>query len=123
MDKAKKGYQEKKLLLWKHVETEKTLTNQAQQLMDVANVVTKDVSKLHETIARRKNYDCNNREACQKLDANINSHLGTMITNNNEYKTALNDQTSALIGKMSKFGIFIRMEFVSSFLIYNFALY
>lgn len=102
MDKAKRGYQEKKQILAKHVQTEKTLTTQAKQLMDVANVATKDVHKLHETIARRKNYDFNNREACKNLDINLNSHLSTMTSNIGEYKSALNDQTVQLINKMGE---------------------
>lgn len=102
MDKAKRGYQEKKQILQKHVQTEKTLTNQAKQLMDVANVATKDVNKLHETIARRKNYDYNNREACKNLDNNLNNHLNTMTNNAAEYKTTLNDHTLSLISKMGK---------------------
>lgn len=101
MDKAKRGYQEKKQLLLKHVQTEKTLTNQAKQLMDVANVVTKNVDKLHDTITRRKNYDQNNREACKSLDANLNVNFSVMANNNSAYKSALNDQTSSLINKMS----------------------
>lgn len=100
MDKAKRGYLEKKQILLKHVETEKTLTTQAKQLMDVANVATKDVSKLHDTIARRKYYDSNNREACKNLDANLNTHLSTMSSNISEYRMALSDQTSALLSKI-----------------------
>lgn len=100
MDKAKRGYQEKKQILLKHVQTEKTLTSQAKQLMDIANVATKDVSKLHETIARRKHYDINNREACKNLDDNLNMHLNTMTSNISEYKSALSDQTTALINKI-----------------------
>lgn len=113
MDKAKRGYQEKKQILAKHVQTEKTLTTQAKQLMDVANVATKDVYKLHETIARRKNYDFNNREACKNLDINLNSHLNAMTGNIDEYKSMLNDQTLSLINKMGKswcisFGMFLK---------------
>lgn len=102
MDKAKRGYQEKKQLLLKHVQTEETLTSQAQQLMDVAKVATQDVGKLHETITRRKNYDNINREACKNLDNNLNSHFSTMSNNNTEYKSAFSDQTSSLIKNMSK---------------------
>lgn len=102
MDKAKRGYQEKKQILQKHVQTEKTLTNQAKQLMDVANTATKDVNKLHETIARRKNYDYNNREACKNLDSNLNNHFNSMTNNVAEYKTTLNDHTLQLISKMGK---------------------
>lgn len=85
----------------KHVQTEKTLTNQAKQLLDVASVATKDVDKLHETITRRKNYDQNNREACKNLDANLSANFNVLSNNNNAYKSALNDQTSSLINKMS----------------------
>lgn len=102
MDKAKRGYQEKKQLLLKHAQTEKTLTNQAKQLMDVANVVTKDVNKLHETISRRKYYEQNNREACNNLDSNLNASFNLLSNNNSAYKSALIDQTSSLIGKMSE---------------------
>lgn len=100
MNKAKRGYQEKKQLLKKHEQTEKALTNQAKQLMQVANVVTKDVDKLHETISRRKNYDQINREACKSLDDNLNANFHVMSSNNNAYKSALCDQTSSLMGKM-----------------------
>lgn len=102
MDKAKRGYQEKKQILLKHVETEKTLTTQAKQLMDVANIATKDVHKLHETISRRKDYDHNNREACKNLDTNLNAHLKTIKSNINDYKSTLNEQTLSLINKMGK---------------------
>lgn len=101
LDKAKRGYQEKKQLLLKHVQTEKTLSNQAKQLLDVATVATKDVDKLHETITRRKNYDQNNREACKNLDANLSANFDVISNNNSEFKSALNDQTSSLISKMS----------------------
>lgn len=100
MDKAKRGYQEKKQILQKHMQTEKTLTTQAKQLMDVANTATKDVNKLHETIARRKNYDYNNREACKNLDSNLNNHFNTMTNNVADYRTTLNDHTQSLIEKM-----------------------
>lgn len=102
MDKAKRGYQEKKQILMKHVETEKTLTNQAKQLMDVAKTATTDVQKLHETIARRKNYDSNNRDACKNLDNNLNTHLNTMKSNTVDYRNELNEQTCSLINKMGK---------------------
>lgn len=102
LDKAKRGYQEKKQILAKHMQTEETLTTQAKQLMDVASVATKDVYKLHDTIARRKQYDFNNREACQSLNINLNGHLSTMTRNIDEYKSALNDQTLSLINKMGK---------------------
>lgn len=101
LDKAKRGYQEKKQLLLKHVQTEKTLTNQAKQLLDVASVATKDVDKLHETITRRKNYDQNNREACKNLDANLTANFDVISSNNSAFKSALTDQTSLLVNKMS----------------------
>lgn len=115
LDKAKRGYQEKKQLLLKHVQTEKTLSNQAKQLLDVATVATKDVDKLHETITRRKNYDQNNREACKNLDANLSANFDVISNNNSEFKSALNDQTSSLISKMS-------MEIDSHFLQQHFSM-
>lgn len=120
MDKAKRGYQEKKQLLLKHVQTEKTLTTQAKQLIDVANVVTKDVDKLHDTIARRKNYDQNNREACKSLDTNLNTSFNVMSNNNSAYKSALNDQTSSLISKMSKKNYFCVFFFITKFQYFHF---
>lgn len=102
MDKAKRGYQEKKQILQKHVQTEKVLTNQAKQLIDVANTATKDVHQLHETIARRKHYDYNNREACKNLDAQLNGHLNTMQNNVTEYKSTFSDHTTSLRDKMGK---------------------
>lgn len=102
MEKAKRGYQEKKQILLKHVETEKKLHAQGKQLIDVANIATKDVKGLHETIDRRKNFENINREACKNLDNNLNSHLASMTNNLGEYRMALNDQTLSLIKKMGK---------------------
>lgn len=77
--------------------------------MDVANVATKDVDKLHDTITRRKNYDQNNREACMNLNANLTANFNVMTNNNSAYKSAINEQTSSLISTLGMQTIFNEM--------------
>ena len=45
---------EKKHLIEKHVETEQSLTRQAQSLLAVADAATSDTEKLHDKLARKR---------------------------------------------------------------------
>lgn len=102
MEKAKRGYQEKKHILEKHKRTEEILTKQAKQLIDVANTATKDISQLHATITRRKDYDINNVQACKNLDVNMNGHFSKMAANLKTFSTCFSEIASSLIKKMGK---------------------
>lgn len=83
------------------MKTEEVLTTQARQLMEVANTATKDVTKLHDTITRRKEHDQGNREACKKLDVNMNSHLSAMDNNLQAYTSTFSGHVVTLIEKLS----------------------
>ncbi|XP_075159680.1 kinesin-like protein at 61F [Haematobia irritans] len=64
---TKRRYKEKKILLESHVKTEEELKNQATQILQVADVATKDTEALHETIDRRKNVDVQIQTACERF--------------------------------------------------------
>lgn len=101
LEKTKRGYQEKKQILMKHMHTETILTNQARQLIDVADTVSNDVNALHATISRRKDYENINREACRKLDVSMNDHLATMTDNLKTYSYGFERHANSIIDHMS----------------------
>lgn len=86
----------------KHIKTEEVLTKQAKQLIDVAHTATMDINQLHANIARRKDYDYGNREACKTLDVNMNAHLATMASNLKTFTTCFGDISSSLFKKIGK---------------------
>lgn len=84
------------------MKTEEILTKQARQLIDVANTATQDINQLHATIARRKDYDYNNVEACKTLDVNMNTHFSKMASNLKTFASCFKEIASSLIKKMGK---------------------
>lgn len=103
LDKAKRGYLEKKQIISKYKMNEEVLTKQAKQLQNVAETAAKDVNQLHDTIARRKNYDLNNREACKNLDNNMSMRLDSMKGNLEKFVNEFGGMASSIIEKMSEF--------------------
>lgn len=81
LEQTKRGYVEKKQIMLKHMHTEELLTNQARELINVADAVSNDANKLHASIARHRDYDNINREACRNLDASMSGHLKGMNEN------------------------------------------
>jgi hypothetical protein len=45
---------EKEHLIEKHMDTERTLTTQAQSILTVADMASSDVEKLHDKLARKR---------------------------------------------------------------------
>ncbi|XP_068142252.1 LOW QUALITY PROTEIN: kinesin-like protein Klp61F [Drosophila tropicalis] len=81
LTKTKRRYKEKKELLASHVKTEEELTNQAHQILDVANMATQDTNQLHYTIEKRRNVDEQIRNACDLFKERMQEHLDTIERN------------------------------------------
>lgn len=90
----------------RHMHTEEILTNQAKELINVADTASTDSHKLHESIARRKVYDQNNEEACKKLDITMSEHLSNMSSNLKTFTNDFEHQVKSVIEHMSKLYIF-----------------
>ncbi|KAM7355635.1 kinesin-like protein at 61F [Cochliomyia hominivorax] len=78
---TKRRYKEKKVLLDSHVKTEITLKNQATQIMEVADVATKDTEALHNTIDRRKDVDVKIQTACERFAERMNDNFEMLDDN------------------------------------------
>lgn len=102
LEQTKRGYVEKKQIMLKHMQTEELLTTQARELIGVADAVTSDANKLHASIARRRNYDSINQEACRKLDVSMSGHLDGMHQNLETFSSDFERYAKSYIEHMGK---------------------
>ncbi|XP_004525336.1 kinesin-like protein Klp61F [Ceratitis capitata] len=75
---TKRRYKEKKVLLQSHMKTEEVLTNQALEILDVADIATKDTHQLHSTIERRKDVDVKIQTACERFAERMRDNFNSM---------------------------------------------
>lgn len=89
-------YNEKKFVLEKHQETEEKLTQQAKELLSVAEIASTDSIQLQSAIDRRKAADTKIVSACDQFSTTINSILNRTVTNMDDFKNNY-DNTSDYI--------------------------
>lgn len=106
LERTKRGYVEKKQLILKHKQTEEVLTDQAKELIQVANTVTQDVAKLHESIARRRDYESKNQEVIRQFDGSLKNHLQNMETNLTMFGSDLESQIQSHVDQLSKYFVY-----------------
>ncbi|XP_053957027.1 kinesin-like protein Klp61F [Anastrepha ludens] len=94
---TKKRYKEKKVLLQSHMKTEEVLTNQALQILDVADVATKDTHQLHSTIERRKDVDVKIKTACERFSERMHDNFDLMDSNLSIMKEQQQSYTQMLL--------------------------
>ncbi|XP_058464149.1 kinesin-like protein Klp61F [Malaya genurostris] len=81
LNKTKRRYAEKKVILDRHIKTEETLTGQAKELIEVVETVESDAKGLHDTIDRRKETDVKNQTVCEQFVDQIKNRVRTMQSN------------------------------------------
>ncbi|XP_067646565.1 kinesin-like protein Klp61F [Eurosta solidaginis] len=94
---TKRRYKEKKVLLQSHVKTEEVLTNQARQILDVADVATKDTHQLHSTIERRKDVDVKIQTACEQFAERMRENFDLMDKNVEDMQEQQHTYTQMLL--------------------------
>jgi kinesin family protein 11 len=72
---SKKKVEEKTFLLSQHMKTETLLTNQAKELIYVADTASSDTKGLHESIDRRKFVEEKVRGACEQLTGSMSDNI------------------------------------------------
>lgn len=72
---SKKKVEEKTFLLSQHMKTETLLTNQAKELIYVADTASSDTTGLHESIDRRKFVEEKVRGACEQLTGSMSDNI------------------------------------------------
>ncbi|XP_005188525.3 kinesin-like protein Klp61F [Musca domestica] len=83
---TKRRYKEKKVLLESHAKTEEVLKDQATQILEVADIATKDTEALHETIDRRKDVDVKIQTACERFTERMNENFDQMDETLKQYE-------------------------------------
>lgn len=89
LSKTKKRYNEKKVILSQHMKTEETLTKQARDLIEQAELASADSHGLHETIERRKKVEDEIQTSCNqfttKLQGNLSEISSVLTTFSEKY--------------------------------------
>ncbi|XP_011179772.2 kinesin-like protein Klp61F [Zeugodacus cucurbitae] len=93
---TKRRYKEKKVLLQSHMKTEEVLTNQALEILDVADIATKDTHQLHSTIERRKDVDVKIQTACERFAERMHDNFELMDSNLSSMKEQQNSYIKML---------------------------
>lgn len=73
-----KKYHEKKEILANHVATEETLTLQAKQLQNVADIASTDTVLLQSTLERRKLTDRNIVSVCDNFEKSMQNNVNDL---------------------------------------------
>ncbi|XP_053687294.1 kinesin-like protein Klp61F [Sabethes cyaneus] len=110
LSKTKQRYAEKKVILERHVKTEKMLTGQAKELIEVVETVQSDTNGLHDTIDRRKETDVKNQTACQQFVEQIKNRVQMLQTDaayltqtSNQINNALADDWETYMKRQERF--------------------
>ncbi|CAH2095573.1 unnamed protein product [Euphydryas editha] len=104
LNTTKLHYEEQKYLVAKQVETEKKLSMQAKQLLEVADMAATDAAKLLDTVDRRKSVESTNLEItrtyCEissqhrnNLTTGTENFVGTLMQSLGDIQTALDTYT------------------------------
>lgn len=78
LSKTKRRYNEKKVILSQHMKTEETLTKQARDLIEQAELASADTESLHATIERRKQVENEIQSTCNTFSSKLQQELTTM---------------------------------------------
>ncbi|XP_059227012.1 kinesin-like protein Klp61F [Stomoxys calcitrans] len=98
---TKRRYKEKKVLLDSHVKTEEVLKNQATQILEVADMATKDTEALHETIDRRRNVDVQIQTACERFSERMHENFDQMDENLKQFEEKHNNFTHSIENELA----------------------
>ncbi|XP_073840477.1 kinesin-like protein at 61F [Musca autumnalis] len=99
---TKRRYKEKKVLLESHAKTEEVLKDQATQILEVADIATKDTEALHETIDRRKDVDVKIQTACERFAERMNENFDQMDETLREYQGKQNNLARGVEDELEK---------------------
>lgn len=108
-------YNEKKFVLEKHQETEEKLTQQAKELLNVAETASTDSIQLQNAIERRKATDTKIISACDQFSNTINSILNSTVTNMNDFKNSYCNTSDYILTELDS-NMKSSTEFLSSFI-------
>ncbi|XP_036217551.2 kinesin-like protein Klp61F [Bactrocera oleae] len=97
LNNTKRRYKEKKVLLQSHIKTEEVLTNQALEILDVADIATKDTHQLHSTIERRKDVDVKIQTACERFAERMHDNFELMDSSLSSFKEKQDSCTKMLM--------------------------
>ncbi|XP_050333178.1 kinesin-like protein Klp61F [Bactrocera neohumeralis] len=97
LNSTKRRYKEKKVLLQSHMKTEQVLTNQALEILDVADIATKDTHQLHSTIERRKDVDVKIQTACERFAERMHDNFELMDSSLSTLKEKQDSCTKMLL--------------------------
>ncbi|ALC44238.1 Klp61F [Drosophila busckii] len=96
LSKTKRRYKEKKQVIDSHVKTEEQLTNQANQILEAADLASEDTYKLQGTIERRRHVDENIRSACTEFTERMHNQLEQVEGSLQQYQHQHTDSTRKL---------------------------
>ncbi|XP_061389996.1 kinesin-like protein Klp61F [Musca vetustissima] len=99
---TKRRYKEKKVLLESHAKTEEVLKDQATQILEVADIATKDTEALHETIDRRKDVDVKIQTACERFAERMNENFDHMDESLKQYEEKQSSLTKCMDVELTK---------------------
>uniref|UniRef100_A0A0K8VEY2 Kinesin-like protein n=1 Tax=Bactrocera latifrons TaxID=174628 RepID=A0A0K8VEY2_BACLA len=102
LNNTKRRYKEKKVLLQSHMKTEEVLTNQALEILDVADIATKDTHQLHSTIERRKDVDVKIQTACERFAERMHDNFELMDSSLSTLKEKQDSCTKMLLEEFGK---------------------
>ncbi|XP_011199680.2 kinesin-like protein Klp61F isoform X2 [Bactrocera dorsalis] len=97
LNSTKRRYKEKKVLLQSHMKTEEVLTHQALEILDVADIATKDTHQLHSTIERRKDVDVKIQTACERFAERMHDNFELMDSSLSTLKEKQDSCTKMLL--------------------------
>lgn len=100
---TQKRYQEKKEIANCHQKTERVLTDQAKELMNVANTATSDANSLQETIERRRIVDKQIQQASGQFESSMNDHLNGMTSKLETFTNDFAVQAKRLFSQLSMY--------------------
>lgn len=81
LNKTKRRYAEKKVIIDRQIKTEEALTGQAKELIEVVEDVKADTDGLHATIDRRKETDARNQTVCEQFVDQMRTRMQSMQNN------------------------------------------
>lgn len=96
LQKTDQNYRQQKCLVKHHVKTEIKLHGQAQQLLNVAEVATTDVTRLHETLTRRQGLEEKNQSTATQFCGRMEENFQSFGTNIDKLEASVRKQVDAL---------------------------
>lgn len=110
LDHTQRRYQEKKLLLNSHMRTEEALTDQAKELLSVAQDASNETYSLHETLERRRRTDAQIKETCNQFGQTMNNNLDGMAALIENFTEDYKKQAKKILKQLSKWSFLYEMS-------------